>query len=35
MLGRYGGPPRRPLLPATEKEKADIREILKTAGLLS
>jgi len=33
-LGYYGGPPRRPLLPATEAERATIAEILRTAGLL-
>jgi 4-hydroxy-2-oxoglutarate aldolase len=34
MLGYYGGDPRPPLLPASEKERGDIREILKKAGLL-
>ena len=35
MLGYFGGDPRLPLLPATEKEKAEIREILLNAGLLA
>ncbi|MCU0559720.1 MAG: dihydrodipicolinate synthase family protein [Desulfobacterales bacterium] len=35
MLGYYGGAPRPPLLPATEKEKSEIRDILLTAGLLA
>lgn len=35
MLGYYGGAPRLPLLPATDKEKTEIRDILKTAGLLA
>ena len=34
MLGYFGGDPRSPLLPASEKEKAEIREILVRAGLL-
>ncbi len=34
MLGYFGGDPRPPLLPATEKEKAEIREILIRAELL-
>ena len=34
MLGYFGGDPRSPLLPATEKERAEIREILIQAGLL-
>ena len=34
MLGYFGGDPRLPLLPATEKEKAEIREILLKASLL-
>jgi 4-hydroxy-2-oxoglutarate aldolase len=34
MLGYYGGDPRPPLLPAGEKEKAEIREILRQADLL-
>ncbi|MGE5259210.1 MAG: dihydrodipicolinate synthase family protein [Hyphomicrobiales bacterium] len=34
MLGYFGGDPRPPLLPASEKERAEIREILKKAGLL-
>ena len=34
MLGYFGGEPRPPLLPSTEKEKAEIREILKKADLL-
>jgi 4-hydroxy-2-oxoglutarate aldolase len=34
MLGYFGGEPRPPLLPASEKDKSEIREILTTAGLL-
>jgi 4-hydroxy-2-oxoglutarate aldolase len=34
MLGYFGGDPRPPLLPAGDKEKAEIREILKQAELL-
>jgi 4-hydroxy-2-oxoglutarate aldolase len=34
MLGYFGGEPRPPLLPSTEKQKAEIREILKKADLL-
>jgi len=34
MLGYFGGDPRPPLLPATEKEKSEIREILIKADLL-
>jgi 4-hydroxy-2-oxoglutarate aldolase len=34
MLGYFGGDPRPPLLPASDKEKAEIREILKQAELL-
>ncbi|MBT8372102.1 MAG: dihydrodipicolinate synthase family protein [Deltaproteobacteria bacterium] len=34
MLDYFGGDPRLPLLPATEKERAEIREILIHAGLL-
>lgn len=34
MLDYFGGEPRSPLLPATEKEKKEIREILIHAGLL-
>ncbi len=34
MLGYYGGEPRLPLLPASEKEKAEIKEILQKAELL-
>jgi 4-hydroxy-2-oxoglutarate aldolase len=34
MLGYFGGDPRPPLLPASEKERAEIREILKRADLL-
>jgi len=33
-LGYYGGPPRRPLLPATAAERETIAAILQTAGLL-
>jgi len=35
MLGYFGGDPRPPLLPATDKERSEIRDILKTADLLS
>jgi 4-hydroxy-2-oxoglutarate aldolase len=35
MLDYFGGDPRLPLLPATEKERTEIREILIHAGLLS
>ena len=35
MLGYFGGDPRPPLLPSTEKEKTEIREILVKAGLLA
>lgn len=34
MLGYYGGDPRPPLLPASEREKSEIQTILKEAGLL-
>jgi len=34
LLGYFGGDPRPPLLPATEKEKSEIKTILATAGLL-
>ncbi len=34
MLGYFGGDPRPPLLPASEKERSEIREILKKAELL-
>lgn len=34
MMGYFGGEPRRPLLPSSEKEKSEIREILKRAELL-
>ena len=34
MLGYFGGDPRPPLLPASEKERGEIRDILKKAGLL-
>jgi 4-hydroxy-2-oxoglutarate aldolase len=34
MLGYFGGDPRLPLLPASEKERGEIREILKKAELL-
>jgi len=35
MLGYFGGHPRLPLLPSTDVEKSQIREILKRAGLLT
>jgi 4-hydroxy-2-oxoglutarate aldolase len=34
MLGYFGGDPRPPLLPASEKERGEVGEILKKAGLL-
>ena len=34
MLGFFGGAPRLPLLPSTEKEKQEIRAILEKAELL-
>ena len=34
MLGYFGGTPRPPLLPSSEKEKSEIRDILVKAGLL-
>jgi len=35
MLGYFGGDPRLPLLPSTEKEKTEIRNILIEAHLLT
>jgi 4-hydroxy-2-oxoglutarate aldolase len=35
MLGYFGGAPRLPLLPATEKERTEIKKILIHAGLLT
>ncbi|MCI0370443.1 MAG: dihydrodipicolinate synthase family protein [candidate division NC10 bacterium] len=34
LLGYYGGPPRPPLLPPTEPERAEIRKALTESGLL-
>ncbi len=34
MLGYYGGPPRRPLLPLAEEEKEQVAGVLRKAGLL-
>lgn len=34
MLGYYGGDPRHPLLPPSEKEKSEIKEILQKADIL-
>ena len=34
MLGYFGGDPRLPLLPASEQERSEIREILQKAELL-
>jgi dihydrodipicolinate synthase/N-acetylneuraminate lyase len=34
MMGYFGGEPRRPLFPPSEKEKSEIREILKRAELI-
>lgn len=33
LLGYHGGPPRAPLLPATERERAEVAEALDRAGL--
>ena len=35
MLGYFGGDPRLPLLPSTQKEKSEIEAILKEADLLN
>lgn len=35
LVGRYGGPPRRPLLALEEGERAALREVLRRAGLLA
>jgi 4-hydroxy-2-oxoglutarate aldolase len=35
MLGYFGGDPRLPLLPSSQKEKSEIKEILKKADLLN
>ena len=35
MLGYFGGLPRRPMLPATDNEKADIRKAMEKLGLLA
>ncbi len=34
MLGYFGGPPRKPLLPLPEEDKARLRDVLIAAGLL-
>jgi 4-hydroxy-2-oxoglutarate aldolase len=34
MVGFYGGPPRLPLLPLDDERREEVRNILKTAGLL-
>lgn len=34
LVGRYGGPPRRPLLALEEGERAALQEVLRRAGLL-
>ena len=34
MLGYFGGDPRPPLLPSSDREKSEIRQILLRAGLL-
>jgi 4-hydroxy-2-oxoglutarate aldolase len=34
MMGYFGGDPRPPLLPASDQERSEIREILQKAGLL-
>jgi len=34
MLGWYGGPPRSPLLPATDAERAAIAALLSESGLM-
>ena len=35
MLGYFGGDPRLPLLPSSQQEKSEIKEILKKADLLN
>jgi 4-hydroxy-2-oxoglutarate aldolase len=35
MLGWYGGPPRAPLLAASDEERATIRRLLRESGLLT
>ncbi len=35
MLGYFGGDPRLPLLPSSEQERSEIKQILKKAGLLN
>ena len=35
MLGYFGGDPRLPLLPSSEQERSEIKQILKNAGLLN
>jgi dihydrodipicolinate synthase/N-acetylneuraminate lyase len=35
MIGYFGGEPRKPMLPATEAEKAEIRQALVKLGRLS
>jgi 4-hydroxy-2-oxoglutarate aldolase len=34
MVGFYGGPPRLPLLPLDDERREEVRNVLKTAGLL-
>jgi 4-hydroxy-2-oxoglutarate aldolase len=34
MVGYYGGEPRLPLLPASDQDKSEIKEILQKAELL-
>jgi hypothetical protein len=34
MVGYFGGDPRLPLLPSSQRDKSEIKEILQKAGLL-
>ena len=34
LVGYYGGPPRRPLLPLSDKKKKEVKEVLKNTGIL-
>jgi len=34
IIGRTGGKPRRPFLPLTESQKAELRKMLKEVGLI-
>lgn len=35
MIGYFGGLPRRPMLPATESEKAEVRKALEKLGVVA